>query len=141
MPNGQYEFMKTPFGLCNRLTSYDSLTKYSVISSGDVILTYMDDLIILGYDENMFCYPKLSEVLTVAVNHGLSIKWKKCKFLQKQVEFLGHIIGNGCVKSFPIKIGAVQNFPQPKSLKQLQSFLSLTSYFRKFVKDYAQIVV
>jgi len=85
----------------------------------------MDDLIIPDYNGDTFC--KLSETLTIVVNNGLNINWKKCKFLHRQVEFL--IIEDGCVKLSPRKVHAFQNFPQPK---QLQSFLGLTSYFRKF---------
>jgi len=94
----------------------------------------MNGLIIPGYDGDALC--KLSETLIVAANNSLNINWKNCKFLQRQVEF--HIVENGCVKPSPGKVHAVQNFPQPRSLKQLQSFLGLTSYFKKFVK-YARI--
>jgi len=89
----------------------------------------MNDLIIPGYDA--FC--KLSETLIVVANNSLNINWKKCKFLQRQVEF--HIIEDACVKPSPDKVHAVQNFLQSRSLKQLQSVLGLTSYFRKFVKN------
>jgi len=82
---------------------------------------------------------KLSDTLTVAANNGLRINWKKCEFLQRSVEFLGHVIEDGSVRPSPSKVKAVRNFPQPKSLKQLQSFLGLTGYFRKFIKNYAKI--
>ncbi|XP_043492374.1 uncharacterized protein LOC122517843 [Polistes fuscatus] len=82
---------------------------------------------------------KLEITLTVAAQNGLIINWKKCKFLREEIEFLGHVVWNGSIRPSPTKIKAVQRFPEPKNRKQIQSFLGLTGYFRKFIKDYAKI--
>lgn len=50
-----------------------------------------DDLIIPGIDNGNACR-KLKETLEVAARNGLIINWKKCKFLQEKIEFLGHVI-------------------------------------------------
>lgn len=63
--------------------------------------------------------------------HGLKIKWKKCKFLQPEVVCR---IKNGCISPDDKKCAAIQNYPTPDNLKKLQSFLGLTGYFRKFVQ-------
>ncbi|GBM12163.1 Retrovirus-related Pol polyprotein from transposon 17.6 [Araneus ventricosus] len=55
------------------------------------------------------------------------------------MEFLGYIIENGKISHSLDKTAAVQNFPEPKSIKQVQSFLGLTDYFRKFIQNYALI--
>lgn len=70
----------------------------------------MDDLIVPGYDEKD-AFDKLEKTLAVAASSGLNINWKKCKFLQKCVEFLGHVIEDSCVKPSPAKIKSVQGFP------------------------------
>ena len=53
--------------------------------------------------------------------------------------YFGHVVGNGKVKVDPQKIHAVKNFPPPQTKKQVRSFLGLTGYYRKFIKDYARI--
>ncbi|GFU30290.1 retrovirus-related Pol polyprotein from transposon 297 [Trichonephila clavipes] len=62
-----------------------------------------------------------------------------CHFLKKKIEFLGHIVESGNIKPSPVKTLAVRKFPEPTTIKQVQSFLGLTGYFRKYIKDYSKI--
>lgn len=91
-----------------------------------------------GKDEDE-ALANLKKTLKVAAEKGLSIKWKKCAFLKRRVEYLGNIIEGGTVGPSPSKIKAVKSFPKPTSKKAVQSFLGLTGYFRKFVRDYSKI--
>ncbi|GIY89419.1 endonuclease [Caerostris extrusa] len=58
---------------------------------------------------------------------------------EKNVEFLGHIVENGTIRPSPAKTLAVKRFPVPTNVKRVQSFLGLTSYFRKFIPEYSKI--
>ncbi|GFU50307.1 retrovirus-related Pol polyprotein from transposon 17.6 [Trichonephila clavipes] len=82
---------------------------------------------------------KLREVLEVASKYGLEMKFKKCQFLRRKVEFLGHVVENGTIRHSIAKTIAVKKFPVPTTVKQVQSFLGLTGYFRKFIPAYSQI--
>lgn len=82
---------------------------------------------------------RLAGVLKGAADAGLEINWKKCQSLKDSVEFLGYIVENGNIKPSPLKTNAVQKFPEPKTIKELQSFLGLSGYFRKFIENYATI--
>lgn len=138
--NGQYIFKKAPFGCCNSPAAFQRFIKEvfrELIKSG-IVLVYMDDVVVLANDEKE-AIQRLKMVLDCASKAGLIINWKKCQFLQRSIEFLGHLVENGTVKPSTRKVSAVQNFPEPKTIKQLQSFLGLTGAFRKFIKDYAVI--
>lgn len=140
VPDGQYEFRYTPFGLCNSPAVFQRFINRifrKLIRSG-VVLTYVDDLIIPPSDFEA-ALSDLKKVLCIAENFGLNINWKKCKFLQTKVEFLGHIIENGSTRPNKSKTEAVTKFPQPKTIKQVRSFLGLNRYFRTFIKNYALI--
>lgn len=78
-------------------------------------------------------------MLIVAAEGRLITNWKKCEFLQRRVEYLGHVIENGHVGPSPVKVKSVKRFPVPTTKKALHSFLDLTGYFRKFIQDYAKI--
>jgi len=82
---------------------------------------------------------KLKKVLGAAAEYGLKIKGKKCRFLQSSITFLGHQVGGGEIKPGSEKTKASRKFPMPQNIKAVQSFLGLTVFFRKFIKNYLLI--
>ncbi|XP_011884081.1 PREDICTED: uncharacterized protein K02A2.6-like [Vollenhovia emeryi] len=95
VPDGHYEFMRVPFGLCNSPAIFQRFVNaaFKDLIRDGVILVYMDDLIIpLADCESGLKNLKL--VLDTASLVGLCRNWDKCSFLQSRVEFLGHIIEN-----------------------------------------------
>lgn len=55
------------------------------------------------------------------------LKPTKCFFGQRELKFLGHVVGKQGVATDPAKIEAVENFPIPRNLRQLRGFLGLAS--------------
>ena len=53
--------------------------------------------------------------------------------------FLGHNIGQGNITPVEAKIEAIQNFPQPRTKKDLQAWLGLTGYYHRFIPGYADL--
>jgi len=140
VPDGQYEFLRVPFGLCNSPSVFQRFVNaiFRDLVRRGIVLVYMDDLIVLSSDE-ITGLRNLGTVLGVASQAGLEISWKKCCFLQKKVEFLGHIIEGGTIRPSEWKVRAVMCFPEPRSIRQVQSFLGLSGYFRKFIRGYSTI--
>ncbi|GBN06811.1 Retrovirus-related Pol polyprotein from transposon opus [Araneus ventricosus] len=133
----QYEFNNVPFGLCNSPSIFQRFINHvfrDLLQEGIVIIC-MDDIIIPSIDG----LKRLSRVLQTASEYGLELNLKKCNFLKSKIEFLGYIIENGKISPSLDETVAVRNFPQPKSVKQVQSFLGLTGYFRKFIQNYALV--
>lgn len=91
------------------------------------VLTYMDDLIVPSRDcgEGL---EKLRRIFERASESGLTVNWKKCQFLKSKVEFLGHEIESGSIRPSATKTDAVTRFPEPKKVKQVQSFLGLSGF-------------
>ena len=71
---------------------------------------------------------------------NLFLNKKKCQFAKKEVRLLGHIVCEGKIKMDTAKIAAVENMPSPSNVVELQRFLGLTGYYRKFIQGYAKII-
>ncbi|GFT44970.1 retrovirus-related Pol polyprotein from transposon 297 [Trichonephila clavipes] len=103
-----------------------------------IVLPYMNDIVILAKNESE-AIDKLKKVLQVSSDYGLEINFDKCQFLHRKIEFLGHIIENNKLFPSPSKTKSVVNYPEPKTTKEVQRFLGLTGYFRKFIPAYSVI--
>ncbi|GFY80100.1 retrovirus-related Pol polyprotein from transposon 297 [Trichonephila inaurata madagascariensis] len=140
VPDGQFEFNKVPFGLSTSPGVFQRYVSsiFRDLTRKGIVISYLDDLVIPAKDEKEGL-EKLKIVFEVAKKYGLQIKFKKCQFLKKTIEFLGHVVENGTIKPSTAKTQAVRTFPEPTTIKQVQSFLGLTGYFRKYIKDYSTI--
>ena len=99
---------------------------------------YFDDIIVVGttFQEHLH---HLTSVFTRLRGAGLKLKPKKCTLCRQQVTFLGHIVSTDGVATDPSKTEAVSKWPIPQNRKEVQQFLGLANYYRRFVKDFALI--
>ena len=71
----------------------------------------------------------------------MKIKRDKCQFAQESVKFLGHIVSARGTEPHSSKVEAVRDFATPTSLTDVRAFLGLASYYRRFIKSFADIAV
>ena len=81
----------------------------------------------------------LQQVFDAMEEAGLKLKPKKCKLFQRKVTFLGHVVSEQGIGPDPGNVDKVLNYPVPKSAQQVKSFFGLASYYRRFVKDFADV--
>ncbi|GFX96525.1 retrovirus-related Pol polyprotein from transposon 17.6 [Trichonephila clavipes] len=140
VPDGQFEFNKVPFGLSTSPGVFQRYVSsiFRDLTWKGIVISYLDDLVIPAKNEQEGL-EKLKIIFEVAKKCGLEIKFKKCQFLKKKIEFLGHIVESETIKPSPTNTLAVRKFPEPTTIKQVQGLLGLTGYFRKYIKDYSKI--
>ncbi|KAJ2937269.1 hypothetical protein O0L34_g18671 [Tuta absoluta] len=115
-PDGQFEFLRMPFGLCNAPAVFQRAINAALKPFlDDFVLIYIDDVVIFSETpgQNLL---HLQQVLDALQKSGFSLNVKKCKFLQTQIEYLGRIISNGQVRPSPGKVQALMNSPTPTSV-------------------------
>jgi len=136
---GLFQFNVMPFGLCNAPATFQRLM--DMVLSGlqwSSCIVYIDDIIVVGrtFDEHL---NNLKQVFERIEKAGLKLHPSKCQFLQPKVQFLGHIVSTEGIMPDPSKTQQVKEWPVPTSVKEIQQFLGLASYYRRFIKGFASI--
>ncbi|GBM04752.1 Retrovirus-related Pol polyprotein from transposon 297, partial [Araneus ventricosus] len=133
---GLYEFKVMPFGLCNAPATFeramDNLLRHL---KWQMCLCYLDDIVVFSqtFPEHL---ERLCCVLRCIQEAELILNPKKCLFGAKEIKILSHLVSGEGIKPDPDKIKAVQDFPTPKNIQDVKSFLGLCSYYRRFIKDF-----
>lgn len=138
-PYGHYEYNRMPFGLKNAPATFQRLMNSVLIGiQGLRCLVYLDDIVIYGssLEEHN---KRLTEVLQRLREANLKLQPDKCEFLRKEVNYLGHVISENGISPDPAKLQAIKDFPEPKKVKEIQSFIGLAGYYRKFIKEFLKI--
>jgi hypothetical protein len=118
-----------PFGLTNAPATFQSLVQDILRPHLDAfVIVYIDDILIYSQNEAEHMQ-HVRKVLELLRQHKMYGKISKCEFFKEAVEYLGHIISSKGISTDPKKITTIQDWPQPKNIKELQSFLGLCNYY------------
>lgn len=136
---GLYEYVRMPFGLTNAPRTFQRCMD-SILSDlkHKCCLVYMDDIIVFGKDLKEHNH-NLDLVLTRIAEAGFTVKPSKCAFGVRKIRFLGHVLSEKGLEMDPDKTVAIKSLPPPKNLRELQSFIGMTSYYRRFIESFSII--
>ena len=108
-----------------------------LINQGDMAI-FIDDILVVT-DIKKRHNELVEEVIKRLEENDLFVKPEKCKWKVRGVEFLGVVIGPKGVEMQKEKIEKVLNWPVPRNIKEVQKFLGLANYYRRFIKDFTRI--
>ena len=106
---------------------------------GKLAMGYLDDIIIFSNNEVEHLH-HIEEIFNRLERFGLKMKWKKCDFFKRHIQYLGHLIAEDGFTPVPEKLESIGNMPRPKTPKEVKQFLGLIGYYRKFIPRFSDIV-
>lgn len=136
---GQFEFCVLPFGLCNAPATCMRLMQ-NVLSDylDKFVVVYLDDILIFSKSEDEHVR-HVELVLERLAQQDLRLKRKKCVFGVDSAAYLGHVVSKDGVSMDPSKVQAILDWPEPKNVTELRSFLGLVGYYRKFLVNFGEV--
>jgi hypothetical protein len=136
---GLYEWLVMPFGLTNAPSTFMCLMNEVLCSFIDkFVVVYFDDILI--YSKSLDEHSEhLCAVFSALREARLFANLEKWTFCTDRVAFLGYVVTPQGIEVDEAKIEAIKSWPIPVTLTQLQSFLGLTGFYRRFVRDFSTI--
>ena len=136
---GQFEYLVLPMGLCNAPATFQTLMNevfYDYIDK--FVVVYLDDLLIFSKtpEEHL---RHLELVLSRLEREHLFAALKKCQFMTDETKFLGLVVGRHGVRVNPEKVATLRDWPRPKTLTEVRSFIGLLQFSRRFIKGFSEI--
>src|SRR5579859_7147809 len=136
---GLFEYTVKPFGLCNApgtFQRYMNDTFHDFLH--DFLIIYLDDVLI--YSDSLAehkCHVR--KVLEKLRDAKLCLQPSKCQFHVEEITFLGFLVGPQGIRMDPTKVDSI-TWPAPKSPHDIRVFLGLANFYRRFIKDFSELV-
>jgi cleavage and polyadenylation specificity factor subunit 1 len=128
---GLFEFTRMPFGLRNAGMTFQQLMD-SILGSLPFAFVYLDDILVASTDEAAH-WRHSEAVFSALQQNGLVINPDKCLLACKSIDFLGHRLSASGIAPLPSRVQAIADLPRPATVKQLQAFLGLFNFYRRFI--------
>jgi hypothetical protein len=137
--HGHYEWLVMPMGLTNAPAAFMALMENTFREElNKFVLCFLDDILIYSRTKEEHV-AHLRVVLKRLRDHQLYAKRGKCEFFQAEVEFLGHYVGRDGVRMVQDKVEAVEHWPVPTCQKEVEQFIGLAGYYRRFIDGFSRV--
>ncbi len=148
-PEGLFEPTVMFFGLTNSPATFQMMmnTIFCTEVAQGWLSVYMDDIAVHTKPEGQETEQQhvhrhrqyVHHMLNKLEQNDLYLKPEKCDFEQKEIDYLGVIVGNGKLQMDPKKLKGVADWPKPNTPTEICKFLGFTGYYRYFIQGYSKI--
>jgi len=138
---GSFEWLVMPEGLTNAPAAFQRFMNDIFMDMIDVIvIIYLYDILI--YSNNISEHKAhVKEVLCRLRTNGLFACADKCEFHVTSCEYLGYMLSPEGLTMAPFKVQIIQDWPEPRKVKDIQSFLGFANFYHRFIFGYSEITV
>ena len=128
-----------PMGVVNAPMMFSKIMN-QILGDCEFLVIYIDDICIFSrtLDEHLTHIEMVMHKLEKA---NIKINQDKCKWIAEKVKLLGHIVSGTGIEMNPEKTKCINDRKAPSNVKEVQQFLGICNYYRKFIKGFAEIAV
>ena len=136
-PDGSFEWLAMPMGLCNAPSTFQRLMQ-KALKGLKFVCIYIDDVLIYSrsFAEHL---GHLRVLLEAFREHHLYARLDKCIFATNKITFCGHTVSHNEIRMEQDKVEAVRTWLPPTNVAQLRSFLGFVNFYRKFLRKIADV--
>jgi len=136
---GLYEYTRAPFGQKGSGNTFVRAVQQVLYPVRSFTGAFVDDISVHSntFDNHLI---HLEKFLQVIKESGFILNLKKCRFVQSEVKFLGHIVGSGQRRPDPDKVATVHDMKAPETKKQVRRIIGFFSYFRDYLPSFSEII-
>lgn len=139
IPGGHFQFIRMPFGLVNATATFQRVME-DILNNmiGEGVHVFVDDVVVYAESFNQLL-ERLEQVFKRIQNVGMSLNSKKCHLFKTEIDLLGYHVSESGLSPNKDKVSSILSWPEPLNRKDIRSFLGTASYYRRFIKDFAEI--
>ena len=128
------------FGLSHTPASFQGYINKIVIKKLNIFfIVYLDNILIYTEDQRQGHIEAVRWILDILKKNGLFANLKKYWFYKDEVRFLGYIVSSQGIWIEDEIIKTVKNWSEPKSVQDIQVFISFTNFYQRFIQDFNKI--
>lgn len=135
---GHFQFKVVPFGLCTASQALSRVMTHLFADMEPFVFHYLDDLVICSrsFQEHLSVLEEVARRLRSA---NLTISAEKSSFCRKELKYLGYTLSEEGWKVDGEKIECIVKFPVPTCRREVQRFLGVCNWYRRFISEFARI--
>ena len=122
-----------PFGLSGAPVTFQHMMNQLLVGNVQSALACVDDLVIISRT--------WKEHLQHLREANLTAKPANCRLTVHKTPYLGYVVGQDTIQPAPGKVRCIQEIAQPKTKREIRSFLGLVSYYWQFIPHVAETAV
>lgn len=141
MQYGSFKYLVMPFGMTNSPATFQLFMNNIFRDMVNVFVSvYLDDILIFSdnkedHTEHVQC------ILECLRKHNLHVKLEKCVFHINTIKYIRLIVSPTGIAMDPSKTKVIADWPVPRTVKEVQSFLGFANFYHHFINNYSDIVV
>ena len=134
-----WEWRVMPFGLVNAPPTFQRAMTVALRGCEDFAAVYIDDILIFSANEEDHL-KHLTSVFQKLQDQAYHVRLAKCKFMAKEVQFLGHKLTTHGIEHIVKESKDLAGFKPPfTKAKQVRSFLGLVMWYKSFIPHVSTI--